>query len=190
MNTFSSDRPPIPYSQQEIVLNPFNRMLARSALAIAFATLTSSLATAGTVIVNPTVTGSAGSFLYSYTITNNTPDDPFVIDIPVPNRPSAVTNLIAPSGFKAAFDSGLGLVSFLEDSLFFTSAPVSGFSFTSPYGPGSVLFQATTLSSSSGNVYTISGPTMAPVPEPGYVAILAVLALAAAPRIRRAAIHS
>lgn len=151
-----------------------NRMFVRSTFGLALVTLASSLAAGATITVAPTVTGSAGSFLYAYTITNNTPDDPFVIDIPVLNVANSVTNLTAPTGFKASFDSGLGLVSFLEDTAFFTSTPVSGFSFRSPFGPGPTTFRATTLSSSTGNVFTISGPTQGPVPEPGYLGLVAL----------------
>jgi hypothetical protein len=128
-------------------------------------------ATADSVVVTPTVTSIAGGYEYSYTITNNTPDDPFVIDIPVPADPAAVFDLTVPSGFKSAFDSGLGLVSFVEDSSYFTSTPQSGFSFDSPVAPGSVMFQATVLSSSTASLYTISGPTLAPVPEPAYLSL-------------------
>ncbi len=127
---------------------------------------TSVFATAAQIVVAPSVTPIAGGYEYAYTITNNTPDDPFIIDIPVPADPTAISNLTAPAGFTSAFDSGLGLVSFLEDTNNFTSTPQSGFFFDSPDAPGSVMFQATVLSASSGDLYTISGPTSAPVPEP------------------------
>lgn len=132
---------------------------------------TASFATAASIVVAPTVTPIAGGYEYAYTITNNTPDDPFLIDIPVPADPGAITNLTAPPGFAAAFDSGLGLVSFLEDTSFFTSTPQSGFFFDSPDAPGLATFQATVLSSSTADVYTISGSTIAPVPEPGYLSL-------------------
>jgi len=131
---------------------------------------TSVFATAAQVVVAPTVTPIAGGFEYAYTITNNTPDDAFIVDIPVPADPLAITDLTAPSGFTAAFDSGLGLVSFLEDTSFFTSTPQSGFFFDSPDAPGSVTFQATVLNLDTG-LYTVSGPTMAPVPEPAYLSL-------------------
>jgi hypothetical protein len=135
---------------------------------------TSVVAAASTVVVSPTVTPIAGGYEYAYTITNNTPDDPFIIDIPVLADPSAIFDLTAPSGFTSAFDSGLGLVSFLEDSSNFTSTPQSGFSFDSAFAPGAVTFQATVLSSTTGGIYTISGPTLGPnaaVPEPAYVSL-------------------
>jgi hypothetical protein len=148
---------------------------------------TSVFATADQVVVAPTVTPIAGGYEYAYTITNNTPDDPFIIDIPVPADPAAVTDLTAPLGFTAAFDSGLGLVSFLEDTNFFTSTPQSGFFFDSPDGPGSVMFQATLLSIDTGGLYTLSGPTMAPaVPEPAYLWLCLLPVLAWLPMHRRA----
>jgi hypothetical protein len=132
---------------------------------------TSVFATAAQITVAPTVTPIAGGYEYAYTITNNTPDDPFIIDIPVPADPTAISNLTAPAGFTSAFDSGLGLVSFLADTNNFTSTPQSGFFFDSPDAPGSVMFQATVLSASTGDLYTISGPTTAPVPEPASIAL-------------------
>ncbi len=132
---------------------------------------TTVFAAAAEVVVAPTVTPISGGFEYAYTITNNTPDDSFLVDIPVPADPLAITNLTAPSGFKAAFDSGLGLVSFLEDTSFFTSTPQSGFFFDRPEGPGQVTFQATVVNLDSGDLYTVSGATTAPVPEPAYLAL-------------------
>ena len=145
---------------------------------------TAVFATASQIVVAPTVTPIAGGYEYAYTITNNTPDDPFLIDIPVPEDPSAVTNLMAPAGFTSAFDPGLGLVSFLEDTSFFTSTPQSGFSFDSPDAPGLATFQATVLSSSTFDLYTISGSTTAPVPEPAFLWLL-ILPLLACLLIRR-----
>lgn len=136
--------------------------------------LASSLASAASVTVDPTVTLSGGVYQYSYSITNDTPDDAFLIDIPVPAKPGEITNLTAPAGFQSAFDSGLGLVSFLEDTSLFGPAPIGGFSFESLDGPGAVTFAATLLSSSTGSLYTLSGPTTAPaptaaeIPEPIY----------------------
>ena len=155
-------------------MNSLKRLLVRSTCGFALLALASSFASGGTISVASTVTGGPGAYLYAYTVTNTTPDDPFVIDIPVLKLPAFVTNLIAPTGFKIAFDSGLGLVSFIEDTKFFTSTPVSGFSFRSIGGPGNVLFAATTLSSTSGNVFTVSGPTQAPVPEPGYLLLVGI----------------
>jgi hypothetical protein len=144
------------------------------------------LANAATITVTPDVTLSSGLYHYAYSITNNTPDDAFLIDIPVAASPSAIENLTAPSGFTAAFDSGLGLVSFLEDSSFFSSTPESGFSFDSLEGPGNVLFSATVLSSSTNSIYTVSGGTLAPVPEPRWLPGFALLACLCLPVFGRA----
>jgi hypothetical protein len=138
-------------------------------------------ATAGPVTVTPSVTAIAGGFNYSYTVsetlTNSLGDDVFLIDIPVVADPSAVTNLMTPAGFESAFDSGLGLVSFLEDTTDFSSTPQSGFSFDSPFAPGSVTFSASVLSSTNGDIYTTSGLTTspAPAPEPGYLGLFVCL---------------
>jgi hypothetical protein len=132
---------------------------------------TSVSATADQVVVTSTVTPITGGYEYAYTITNNTADDPFIIDIPVPADPTAISDLTVPSGFTSAFDSGLGLVSFLEDTSNFTSTPQGGFFFDSPVAPGAVTFQATVLSSTTFDLYTISSPTLAPVPEPAYLSL-------------------
>lgn len=126
------------------------------------------LAAAGPVIVSPTVTHAAGAFHYSFAIANSGVDDLLLVDIPVPAVAQSIFNLTAPSGFHAAFDSGLGLVSFLEDTSSFGTTPTGGFSFDSLTGPGDVSFQATLLGSANGNVFADSGPTTAPVPEPAY----------------------
>ena len=181
--TSAANYPPY-YFTEVLNLHTLNQLAVRSALGLALLTFSSNLASAGPLTVSSTVTGGPGSYLYSYTVTNGTADDPFVIDIPVLKLPGFVTNLIAPTGFKIAFDSGLGLVSFLEDSSFFTSTPVSGFSFRSIGAPGNVSFAATTLSSTSGNVFTLSGPTQAPVPEPGYLSLVG-LGLSAAVIVRK-----
>lgn len=146
------------------------------------ALVTSAGATAASVTVTPDVTVIASGYNYSYTIsesiTDATTDDVFLIDIPVVADPSAVTNLTSPAGFTTAFDSGLGLVSFLENTSFFSSTPLSGFSFDSPFAPEMVTFDASVLSSTTGNIYTVSGLTSspAPVPEPGYLGLFVCLA--------------
>ncbi len=150
-------------------------------LAVA-AVVTAAAATAASVTVNPTVTPISGGYNYSYTIsetiTDATTDDVFLIDIPVAPDPAAVTNLMAPAGFTTAFDSGLGLVSFLENTSFFSSTPEGGFSFDSTYKPGTVTFEASVLSTANANIYTVSGLTTsaAPVPEPSYTGLFVCLA--------------
>jgi hypothetical protein len=148
---------------------------ARLALCLVLLAFTFTIAAAGTITVDPAVNFTNGLYHYNYAISNTTPDDVFLIDVPVPRGLATVMNLTAPVGFLTAYDSGLGLVSFLENTARFTSTPLSGFAFDSPNAPGAASFQATVLNSSTGGVYTQSGPTTAPVPEPGYSAVLALL---------------
>jgi hypothetical protein len=136
------------------------------------------LLSASTVTVNTTVTPTGGLFHYDYAIANGTIDDAFLVDIHVAHNPSYIQNLMAPSGFQTAFDPNLGLVSFLEDTAMFTSTPLGGFSFDSPLAPMSSTFTASLVDSSS-NIYTVSGSALAPVPEPGYFAVLAGLGILA-----------
>ena len=139
------------------------------------------MASAATITVTPTVTTVGALFKYSYSISNTGSDDSFLIDIPVSGP---ITNLKTPAGFTSAFDSGLDLVSFLENTSMFGPTPVSGFSFQSPFAPSPVLFQATLLSNTTGDLYTLSGPTQSPVPEPGYFPLLLLMGTACLITIR------
>ena len=134
------------------------------------------------VIITPTVTSSGGLFHYSYTITNTSvTDDLFDVDIRVNRLPNAVQNIVVPSGFKSAFDSGLGLVDFVEDSSFFTTGTaVSGFRFDSIFSPSNGFFDANFLTL-SGGISTVTGRTLTPtgsVPEPGAWAFLGAAVVA------------
>ena len=135
---------------------------------------TSLVATADPIVVSATVTTAGPLYHYAYVITNNTADDLILVDIPVPMDPMAVFDIVAPAGFTNAFDSGLGLVSFLEDSSFFTASPTGGFSFDSPDGPAASIFDGTLLG--GGGLYDLKGPTTSPamVPEPGYALVCAI----------------
>lgn len=157
-------------------MTPFRRIKARCLYSAVLLMLGSSLGSAATVTVSATVTTSGDLYKYAYSIANYTPDDSFLIDIPVPKYSDAVVDLTAPAGFESAFDSGLGLVSFVENTSMFGPTPTTGFSFESPDAPGSVKFDATLLSSSTGSLYTIAGPTTAPVPEPNQVLPVVLLA--------------
>ena len=115
------------------------------------------------VTVVPTVTRSGALFNYSYSITNFTPTDLFIVDLNnLPKVPGALTNLTAPTGFQISpYDPGVGIESFVADSQDFTpGVPVSGFSFSSIFGPGTIPFDAQDLNGSMFN-----GTTLAPVPE-------------------------
>ena len=146
----------------------------------------SAIATAAPIAVNATVTSLGSLFHYEYSITNNTLDDVFIIDVTTPKSLTAVTDLKAPMGFQIAFDSGLGLVSFIEDSSHFAAIPTLGFSFDSPFAPVASVFNATVVNGTS-VVYNLTGPTESPaaVPEPGTAPILAILALALPVLLRR-----
>ena len=162
------------------LLNRSPRALLGTAV---FFFVTSASALAGLIDVTPTITANGALTHYAYTIANNTADDPFVIDIPVAKGLGVVLNLTAPVGFTKAYESVLGLVSFLEDTAFFTSTPKGGFSFDSAIKPQAVQFQATVLGGVG--IYNLSGPTMsAQVPEPGYLPAFLSL-LVAAPLLRR-----
>jgi len=56
------------------------------------------LASASTITVDPVVSISGDQYQYSYTITNPTPDDSFLIDIPVPRILSPYDNITRPPG--------------------------------------------------------------------------------------------
>jgi hypothetical protein len=144
----------------------FQRLTFLSACAVA--------AHAGTITVTPSVTTAGSLFHYSYTVTNGTGNDMAVLDIAVIPGAGTIQGLATPSGFVSAYDSVLGLVSFLEDSSFFGPSPVSGFTFNSRFGPGSTTFTGTFTDGS-----TLTGATTGPVaaltavPEPGTPALLA-----------------
>lgn len=156
----------------------------------ALLSLLPTLASAATVTVVSSVTPNGSLYHYDYSIANGTANDAFLLDLSVPANPSAITDLVAPAGFKAAFDSGLGLVSFLEDTSMFTSTALDGFSFDSSFGPGPGSFTASLLDSSS-NIYTVAGSVMVPtaaVPEPNFFAVfagIAALAIFGAPKLRK-----
>ena len=131
------------------------------------------------VVISPTVTAIGGAlFHYNYTITNTSAtDDLFDVSIHVIPAIGSVQNLVTPAGFKSAFDSGLGLVDFVEDSSFFTTGtPITGFGFDSKFAPGTGVFDANFLTA-AGSINTVSGRTLTPVgppvPEPGPWAFLA-----------------
>jgi hypothetical protein len=131
-------------------------------------------AVADPVTVSATVTPNGASFDYDYTVTNLTGFDLPVLDIVV-RAGTTISSLSAPAGFLSAYDSGLGLVSFLEDSNVFGSIPLSGFMFDSPVPPGPTTFTANLLDANA-NLITSSGPTTGPavVPEPGFAPLLAI----------------
>lgn len=176
------------------MISPIRVFAAGAAATISLLLLSSTPVSAASIDVAAAVGVGPGSFHYDYSIANTGPDDLLVLDVPVPSSASAVQNLAAPNGFSTSFDSGLGVVSFLEDGANFGPVATSGFSFDSPFAPGPVTFTGTELSAATGDLFTVQGPTVGPggtvgaVPEPGYLGLLAVLAaipLAAKKRLRK-----
>ena len=149
-----------------------HKLLSRLLLAL----LLPVLLPASSVTVNPAVSQNGGLFHYDYSIANASADDAFLVDIHVGHNPADIQNLMAPSGFQAAFDPNLGLVSFLEDTSMFTGAALGGFSFDSPLAPMVSMFTASLVDSRS-NIYMVTGSTLAPVPEPSYALLIAGLGI-------------
>lgn len=141
------------------------------------------------VTVTPTVSFDNGLYHYDYTVANNSADELAILTLTTLPGADTIQNLMAPDGFLADYDSGLGLVSFLEGDTgtFDPGSSVSGFSFDSPFQPGGTTFEALTIEGAS-----VVGTTLAPAPEPGSIATLgALLATGAAVwrRRRRSALH-
>jgi hypothetical protein len=118
--------------------------------------------------LDPTVTPISGGFRYEYTVNNNTAADYSIVNINTVAQLDAIAITDFPTGFNALYDSGLGIVSFFEDtSTFAAMTSVSGFAFESPFGPGQVSFDA--LETLTGDM--TNGVTIAAVPEPGSLAL-------------------
>lgn len=160
-----------------------------------FGLTTGVLCLAGTaqaqVSVSDLVTQSGGLYHYDYTVINTSPADVLFIDIPVIPDPTAVQNPSAPAGYGISFNSGLGLVSFLEDTdpllnpQFFGSTPVSGFTYDSPFAPTATTFTAYTLDP-NGNLVPVTGTVVGTVvPEPSALLAYAVCAVTGALLLRR-----
>ena len=136
-------------------MGPLGKLLALS-------TFAACLGYAAPVTVTPVVTTIGALFHYNYTITNGTGLDVPIIDINVARGTGIILNLVAPVGFLTAYDSSLGLVSFLENTALFGSAPLSGFAFDSAISSRSTTF-ASTFADGSVMTGATSGPV---VPEP------------------------
>jgi hypothetical protein len=147
----------------------------RPALLALLLLVSSAVAVGGPIWVSPVVTQDGSIFHYNYTISNGTGLDLAVLDITV-RTGLAISGLEAPFGFEAAYDPGLGLVSFLENTAVFGATPLSGFAFNASLGPSSTSFTGTLVDANS-NLSTMSGSTTGPagagVPEPGSLYLLA-----------------
>ncbi len=119
-------------------------------------------------ILSNVQTTTGALFNYSYSVTNaSLTQDFYAINIAAPSLPGGLTDLMAPTGFKIAFDPnvpGGGLVTFLEDTQMFSSTPAV-FSFDSAFGPTVAQFGADGIDG-SGNSITSSGAVLAPQPVP------------------------
>jgi hypothetical protein len=138
----------------------------RSPLLIVVGLLAHASAVHGSILVRGTVTPLGGSFLYVFEVENTGPDDYVIVSLDAPVAdPLIGPTLTAPAGFVASYDSGLGIVDFLEGADLFAAGTIhGGFSFESLAGPGAEFgtFEALTASgaSASGDVEltVLAGP--------------------------------
>jgi hypothetical protein len=154
--------------------------LRRALRAIPLLTICSIFALSGAahaaVSVLGTVNLAGGVYTYSYSVTNSgSPDDLTFIDIPV-GASFLITNLTAPTGFGIFTD--LNLVTFYEDAdpatpqTFAPNSTVQFFTYDSTAAPFAVTY---TANDSQGNTFT--GQTIAAVPEPSGLLLIAASAL-------------
>ncbi len=151
-----------------------------------------SAAHAEPIMLNPTITNLGnGLFSYQYSVTNTAPFGFSTVSIlNLPTVGNAVQNLMAPAGFNAFFDPGLGELDFVEDTQSFAAGSnVSGFSFISPFAPGLTTFTALRLDGD--NPVIVQGTVLAPqnapasVPEPATMVLLATGLAGIAAKVRR-----
>lgn len=152
------------------MLPPPRRLAGPLALAGALGALFSAGAARAQVTIVPTVTPNGALFNYSYSVTNSTANDVLIVNLNnLPMVSGALTNLTAPMGFRTTFDPGVGIASFLPDAGsaldFAPGSTLTGFSFSSTFGPGTVGFDAEDISGGTSTGATLA-PIAAPVPEP------------------------
>jgi len=123
-------------------------------------------------LVSNTV-GSPGAYVYTYTLTNNTPSDEIVdFSLYSPNLASGITNVVTPTGWTESGAGGIMLWQSLNPATIYVApsgSAVFGFTSTHASAADNVFAQAT---NSVGYNGTTSGPA---VPEPG--TILAALSI-------------
>ncbi len=146
------------------------------------------------VTVAPTVTVNGGLYNYSYTVTNFTATELALVNLNnLPLVPGALFDFSAPAGFQFGsipYDSTVGIETFLPDSsanpgMFASGSTISGFSFSSAFGPGAVSFDTQDINGAN----PVNGMTIGPnaaVPEAStLVSLGAGLALLTFVAVRR-----
>jgi hypothetical protein len=152
------------------------------ACAITFGAWLSPRAGAALVDLEMLVTPLGGSYQYDVTIRNNSLVDLTLVSIvnaPI-GDPLINPSLIAPAGFVALYDSGLGIIDFLEGaSVFGVGQTIGGFRFVSSVlpGPSLTLFEALDVNggSFSGSITSTVVPGGS-VPDSGSTVMLAAFA--------------
>jgi hypothetical protein len=120
-----------------------------------------------------------GLFQYDYTIADGT-GELFDLDIPI-TPGTVITGLTAPgadsptSPFNSAYDSVLGLASFIQNQRMFTGTPESGFIFDSPTGPRTRFHRESATDSGIGiQTGHTTGPIAFATPEPSSLAMCGI----------------
>jgi hypothetical protein len=134
----------------------------------------------GSVTVTDAVTQIGSLWQYDFTVADDSLAGLAVLDIEV-TPGIGITSLTTPGpagSFSTAYDSVLGLVSFLPNDSAFAATPTSGFAFDSTVAPapdafGVTLFDGAAQTSAKG---AIQGPI---APEPSSI-VLSALGLCAA----------
>jgi hypothetical protein len=141
----------------------------------------------GQLNISASVTPMGGGiFHYDYSVTNATALDMVILSIAVPADPLAIDNLVAPAGFLASFDPGVGFLDFIENTQpFAPSVEVSGFTFDSPFAADEADYFAL-----NANGAPFEGTTLAPVPEPSTTLLIATTLAALIPRRRYGPSHA
>jgi hypothetical protein len=147
-------------------------------MAPALLAATMSLNAAG-LSLSGTVTPLAGSFLYELDIANAGPDDYSLVsitDAPL-GDPLIDPSLTTPAGFLGSYDSGLGIIDFLEAAQSFAAGTVfGGFSFESLTGPAAAFasFEALTTQGAPASGDISWEVRAVPEPSGGMLSLLAV----------------
>jgi hypothetical protein len=130
-------------------------------------------------IVQSNVTPIGGGlFHFEFSVTNDSIDDIVLVSIDAPPGDASIgATLLAPLGFLASYDSGLGIIDFLEGTdLFSVGTTITGFSFDSNMGPGNGAFDDFSGLTVDGDTFsgTVETTVVSAVPEPSTAASVAV----------------